>query len=164
MFQNFIQDVLNRVDGTSVVVGEAAVLSRAAAGDICRVTKANSTNYSVVELEIDPNKNSMVTFDLNYRVASANSTASLITFAAIVNNFGKDTYTLANTVQTVLPRTLTSFGSDVIVGFKGAVNVPKIGGAASGKYSCLIGVTGQGYLHGIARVHYSEFHTFQPNK
>jgi len=164
MFQNFIQDVLNRVDGTTIVNGTVTVLASASRGDICRVNRSTSSGFPAIELEIDPSKNTMVTFDLNLIISETDYINNPIAFAAIVNDAGANSYSTAGTVQTLIPRILSSFGAGTSVSIKGAVNVPKVESGASGKYSCIIAFMGKGNLYGIARAHYSDFHTFQPNK
>lgn len=163
MFQNFVIDVLNRVDGQAVANGTAKVIARSGVGEICRVNTMNSTGYSAVEIQLDPNKNSMVTFDLTVSM-SAEDSSDVFAIAAIVPDFGQSTYAMAGKIQTVIPVELSQFGSHGAVRVKGAVNVPKIGPSASSAYSCIIAINAKGFLTGIARAHYADFHTFQPNK
>lgn len=164
MFQNFIQDVLNRVDGLPIRTGNVSVVASAAAGEICRTYNTLTGTPSAIELEIDPKKNTMITFDISHIQGSTASGVNVV-IAAIANGFGNTTVNLDGTVQTVIPAEFSTLNDQGVLRIKGAINVPRIAGAVSGKYSCVISFPARGgQLIGIARAHYSDFHTFQPNK
>lgn len=163
MFQNYVQDVLNVVDGSGLKTGVMNVVSQAAIGSTCRIR--GTADRASFQIELDSSRNSMVTYDFIVRVSEV---ADIDIIASVVDSFNGGAIDVTGSPQTYIPvlpaiNVDTADSSYSYYRVVGAINVPRRTPAVS-VMSVVIGVGSYAYIYGVARAHYTELLTYQPSK